>query len=110
MEDFSTRTYGTSGLDNRPLFGETSAKVSAEGAPGPGVSVRLCVRQASRVLAGPLRGPWRDLEEESRPFHAPASLSRCLPRHSAPSRGRGRPGAWRRARREVRQVRGCWGP
>lgn len=27
MEDFSTRTYGTSGLDNRPLFGETSARV-----------------------------------------------------------------------------------
>ncbi|XP_033718841.1 transmembrane protein 243 isoform X4 [Tursiops truncatus] len=27
MEDFSTRTYGTSGLDNRPLFGETSAKM-----------------------------------------------------------------------------------
>uniref|UniRef100_A0A8C0HX97 Transmembrane protein 243 n=1 Tax=Balaenoptera musculus TaxID=9771 RepID=A0A8C0HX97_BALMU len=26
MEDFSNRTYGTSGLDNRPLFGETSAK------------------------------------------------------------------------------------
>ncbi|GAB5568499.1 transmembrane protein 243 [Prionailurus iriomotensis] len=26
MEDFTTRTYGTSGLDNRPLFGETSAK------------------------------------------------------------------------------------
>ncbi|EDL84310.1 similar to chromosome 7 open reading frame 23 (predicted), isoform CRA_a [Rattus norvegicus] len=26
MEDFATRTYGTSGLDNRPLFGETSAK------------------------------------------------------------------------------------
>ncbi|XP_014403069.1 PREDICTED: transmembrane protein 243 isoform X1 [Myotis brandtii] len=26
MEDFSTRTYGTSGLDNRPLFGETSAR------------------------------------------------------------------------------------
>ncbi|XP_007118211.1 transmembrane protein 243 isoform X2 [Physeter macrocephalus] len=26
MENFSTRTYGTSGLDNRPLFGETSAK------------------------------------------------------------------------------------
>uniref|UniRef100_A0A8C6CP16 Transmembrane protein 243 n=1 Tax=Moschus moschiferus TaxID=68415 RepID=A0A8C6CP16_MOSMO len=26
MEDFSTRTYGTSGLDNRALFGETSAK------------------------------------------------------------------------------------
>ncbi|XP_051708969.1 transmembrane protein 243 isoform X2 [Oryctolagus cuniculus] len=26
MEDFSARTYGTSGLDNRPLFGETSAK------------------------------------------------------------------------------------
>uniref|UniRef100_A0A1A7Y912 Transmembrane protein 243, mitochondrial a n=1 Tax=Iconisemion striatum TaxID=60296 RepID=A0A1A7Y912_9TELE len=26
MEEFSTRTYGTSGLDNRPLFGETSAR------------------------------------------------------------------------------------
>ncbi|XP_053506409.1 transmembrane protein 243b [Ictalurus furcatus] len=26
MEDFGTRTYGTSGLDNRPLFGETSAR------------------------------------------------------------------------------------
>lgn len=35
MEDFTTRTYGTSGLDNRPLFGETSAKVSAGVGPGP---------------------------------------------------------------------------
>ncbi|XP_029020094.1 transmembrane protein 243b [Betta splendens] len=26
MDDFNTRTYGTSGLDNRPLFGETSAR------------------------------------------------------------------------------------
>uniref|UniRef100_A0A8C6XNE9 Transmembrane protein 243 n=1 Tax=Naja naja TaxID=35670 RepID=A0A8C6XNE9_NAJNA len=26
MEDFSTRTYGTRGLDNRPLFGETSPR------------------------------------------------------------------------------------
>ncbi|MEQ2228313.1 hypothetical protein ILYODFUR_007648 [Ilyodon furcidens] len=26
MDEFSTRTYGTSGLDNRPLFGETSAR------------------------------------------------------------------------------------
>lgn len=26
MDDFATRTYGTSGLDNRPLFGETSAR------------------------------------------------------------------------------------
>ncbi|XP_010765228.1 transmembrane protein 243b [Notothenia coriiceps] len=26
MDDFSTRTYGTSGQDNRPLFGETSAR------------------------------------------------------------------------------------
>uniref|UniRef100_A0A4W5KKY0 Uncharacterized protein n=1 Tax=Hucho hucho TaxID=62062 RepID=A0A4W5KKY0_9TELE len=25
--DFTTRTYGTSGLDNRLLFGETSARV-----------------------------------------------------------------------------------
>ena len=40
MEDFSTRTYGTSGLDNRPLFGETSAKVSA--APDAGPEWRVC--------------------------------------------------------------------
>ncbi|XP_067420664.1 transmembrane protein 243 [Emydura macquarii macquarii] len=26
MEDYTTRTYGTRGLDNRPLFGETSAR------------------------------------------------------------------------------------
>uniref|UniRef100_H3D569 Transmembrane protein 243, mitochondrial b n=1 Tax=Tetraodon nigroviridis TaxID=99883 RepID=H3D569_TETNG len=26
MDEFTTRTYGTSGLDNRPLFGETSAR------------------------------------------------------------------------------------
>ncbi|XP_043944275.1 transmembrane protein 243 [Protopterus annectens] len=26
MEDYTTRTYGTSGLDSRPLFGETSAR------------------------------------------------------------------------------------
>ncbi|XP_030072852.1 transmembrane protein 243 [Microcaecilia unicolor] len=26
MDDYSTRTYGTSGLDSRPLFGETSAR------------------------------------------------------------------------------------
>ncbi|XP_029901902.1 transmembrane protein 243b [Myripristis murdjan] len=26
MDDFTSRTYGTSGLDNRPLFGETSAR------------------------------------------------------------------------------------
>lgn len=30
MEDFSTRIYGTSVLDNRPLFGETSAKVRVD--------------------------------------------------------------------------------
>ncbi|KAG9489946.1 hypothetical protein GDO78_005714 [Eleutherodactylus coqui] len=28
MEDYTTRTYGTGGLDNRPLFGETSARVT----------------------------------------------------------------------------------
>lgn len=27
MEDITPRTYGTSALDNRPLFGETSARV-----------------------------------------------------------------------------------
>ncbi|XP_066525306.1 transmembrane protein 243b [Hoplias malabaricus] len=26
MDDFTARTYGTSALDNRPLFGETSAR------------------------------------------------------------------------------------
>ncbi|KAG8439995.1 hypothetical protein GDO86_005967 [Hymenochirus boettgeri] len=26
MDDYTTRTYGTGGLDNRPLFGETSAR------------------------------------------------------------------------------------
>ncbi|OCT89196.1 transmembrane protein 243 [Xenopus laevis] len=26
MEDYTTRTYGTGGIDNRPLFGETSAR------------------------------------------------------------------------------------
>ncbi|KAM6435784.1 transmembrane protein 243 isoform 2-T7 [Liasis olivaceus] len=26
MGDFTTRTYGTRGLDNRPLFGETSPR------------------------------------------------------------------------------------
>ncbi|KAK1790369.1 hypothetical protein P4O66_014274 [Electrophorus voltai] len=28
MDDFTTRSYGTSGLDNRLLFGETSARVT----------------------------------------------------------------------------------
>ena len=28
MDDFTTRSYGTGTLDNRPLFGETSARVS----------------------------------------------------------------------------------
>ncbi|OCT89197.1 hypothetical protein XELAEV_18017813mg [Xenopus laevis] len=28
MEDYTTRTYGTGGIDNRPLFGETSARVT----------------------------------------------------------------------------------
>lgn len=33
MDDFTTRTYGTSGLDNRPLFGETSARVGGPSKP-----------------------------------------------------------------------------
>nr|XP_056702067.1 transmembrane protein 243 isoform X2 [Euleptes europaea] len=28
MEEFTTRTYGTRGVDNRPLFGETSPRVT----------------------------------------------------------------------------------
>ena len=61
MEDFSTRTYGTSGLDNRPLFGETSAKVSA--APDAGLSgvSANSPPPAPGALRGPSAGPWRAL-------------------------------------------------
>lgn len=52
MEDFTTRTYGTSGLDNRPLFGETSAKVSATWAPGLGVCVRVSARPGAWLVPG----------------------------------------------------------
>lgn len=49
MEDFSTRTYGTSGLDNRPLFGETSAKVSAD----RDLRLRVCVCLSAFLSALP---------------------------------------------------------
>uniref|UniRef100_A0A8D0L840 Transmembrane protein 243 n=1 Tax=Sphenodon punctatus TaxID=8508 RepID=A0A8D0L840_SPHPU len=35
MEDYTTRTYGTTGLDNRPLFGETSSPVRTGNTSGP---------------------------------------------------------------------------
>uniref|UniRef100_A0A8C7K351 Transmembrane protein 243, mitochondrial b n=2 Tax=Oncorhynchus TaxID=8016 RepID=A0A8C7K351_ONCKI len=44
--DFTTRTYGTSGLDNRLLFGETSARVRL-----------LCVTVISSFLF-PSLPPW----------------------------------------------------
>lgn len=56
MEDFAPRTYGTSGLDNRPLFGETSAKVSAGVGRGP-----KCENPASLHPAGSLQPAWRVL-------------------------------------------------
>lgn len=75
MEDFSTRTYGTSGLDNRPLFGETSAKVSAALETELGC-VCFCVYPQTwlrplKVLVG--RESW---------FFNPTSLLRCLSCHS----------------------------
>lgn len=43
MDDFTTRTYGTSGLDNRPLFGETSARVGGPFSSGPFPSTQSLV-------------------------------------------------------------------
>ena len=75
MEDFSTRTYGTSGLDNRPLFGETSAKVSA--APDAGPEWRVCPTprpwdpEPCWVLLRPLEGTCSEI-----PLHP--SQDTCL--------------------------------
>uniref|UniRef100_A0A674PBW3 Transmembrane protein 243, mitochondrial b n=1 Tax=Takifugu rubripes TaxID=31033 RepID=A0A674PBW3_TAKRU len=43
MDDFTTRTYGTSGLDNRPLFGETSARVGGDSNPDLLVLLKVTV-------------------------------------------------------------------
>lgn len=89
MEDFPTRTYGTSGLDNRPLFGETSAKVSADRDSGLGVCV--CVSDSAlplRVL-GPLRPPKALIERKL--VLQPGFHLRMFPCHSAPSLGQGWP-------------------
>lgn len=89
MEDFSTRTYGTSGLDNRPLFGETSAKVSADLDAGWG---RVCVRvSAPPRPPEPWLRPPRHLQESELLLH-PALPCTCLPRRSALSSGWGGPG------------------
>lgn len=74
MEDFATRTYGTSGLDNRPLFGETSAKVSAGVGPGP-----ECENPASLHPAGSLQPAWRVLGSGKNCSCRPAPLLGCLP-------------------------------
>lgn len=69
MEDFATRTYGTRELDNRPLFGETSPRVTSPSRPA----------SPSGVLSGdPRRAPWRGLgglRSPGRPFPA-AGLGR----------------------------------
>lgn len=71
MEDFTTRTYGTSGLDNRPLFGETSAKVSAgEGAPGPESACPASLRPS---------WAWSGLGSAESRSCSSASLLACLP-------------------------------
>lgn len=79
MEDFPTRTYGTSGLDNRPLFGETSAKVSADG--GSGLGVCVCVSDSlpsrSESWLGPLR-PQKALVEKKLVLQPP-SISEYFP-------------------------------
>lgn len=73
MEDFTARTYGTSGQDNRPLFGETSAKVSAGVGPGP-----ACAWPASLHPAGACSGPGVDLEvERAGPAIPPPSRDVC---------------------------------
>jgi hypothetical protein len=63
MEDFTARTYGTSGLDNRPLFGETSAKVSEDFGPRPRSGcVSVCLSVCLSALPGCSKAPggtWR---------------------------------------------------
>lgn len=71
MEDFTTRTYGTSGLDNRPLFGETSAKVSTGGGP-PGPEC-ACPASLQPTWA------WSELGSAESWSCSSASLLACLP-------------------------------
>lgn len=47
MEDFTTRTYGTRELDNRPLFGETSPRVTRAAACVTGWVGALILLQCS---------------------------------------------------------------
>lgn len=118
MEDFATRTYGTSGLDNRPLFGETSAKVSAGVGPGP-----ECENPASAIPLAPCSRSGECLERAG-PAIPPPSLLGCLPctRHQellgvekssessgqfvgSPSRECGNPRGGRRALRRLHKQR-----
>lgn len=110
MEDFPTRTYGTSGLDNRPLFGETSAKVSADRDSGLGVCV--CVSDSAlplRVLAGPSAASEGTCREKAGSSTRLPSQDVSLPLCSFFGTGLAKileGWGWR----EVQKVLGCWGP
>ena len=121
MEDFSTRTYGTSGLDNRPVFGETSAKVSADGTPGlrvcACVSVCLSVCPASLPCLPeprqvPFARPLKALGGRKSRFFGPGSPSRCFAPLLRSSFGAGLAKkslegcGWRK----VQKIPGRWGP
>lgn len=82
MEDFSARTYGTSGLDNRPLFGETSAKVSG---PWLGGAALRALGEFGKVLG--CRPPGRSeasgapgsrAQQPSRSLEGPAARRGCF--------------------------------
>uniref|UniRef100_A0A3P8ZW91 Transmembrane protein 243, mitochondrial a n=1 Tax=Esox lucius TaxID=8010 RepID=A0A3P8ZW91_ESOLU len=56
--DFTTRTYGTSGLDNRPLFGETSARDRAINLLVGGLTSLLVVVTVISSFLFPSLPPW----------------------------------------------------
>ncbi|XP_052366131.1 transmembrane protein 243-like [Oncorhynchus keta] len=56
--DFTTRTYGTSGLDNRLLFGETSARDRAINLVVGGLTTLLVVVTVISSFLFPSLPPW----------------------------------------------------
>ncbi|KAL0964886.1 hypothetical protein UPYG_G00273900 [Umbra pygmaea] len=56
--DFTTRTYGTSGLDNRPLFGETSVRDKAINLLVGGLTTLLVVVTVISSFLFPSLPPW----------------------------------------------------
>ncbi|XP_052365361.1 transmembrane protein 243-like [Oncorhynchus keta] len=56
--DFTTRTYGTSGLDNRLLFGETSARDRAINLVVGGLTSLLVVVTVISSFLFPSLPPW----------------------------------------------------